>query len=72
MMHWLFVLDDSSSYVWSFFLNEKSHLANIMLGLIKNLKHEYNVQVQCLWCDIAGENVAVDKVCKQEGLGVEF
>ena len=43
-----------------------------MLGLIKNLKYKYNLQVQYLHCDNAGENVVFKRPCKQEGLGVDF
>ena len=43
-----------------------------MLGLIKNLKNKYNLQIQYLHCDNMGENVIFKKVCKQEGLGVDF
>ena len=39
-----------------------------MLGLIKNLKTKYNLQVQYLHCDNAGENVVFKKDCKEEGL----
>ena len=43
-----------------------------MVGLIKNLKTKYNIQVQYLHHDNAGENVALKKACKQEGMGMEF
>ena len=33
--HCLLVMDDSSDYVWSFFLKEKSNLEDIMLSLMK-------------------------------------
>ena len=39
--HCLLVIDDSSNYVWSFFLKEKSNIADVMLGIIKNLKNKY-------------------------------
>ena len=70
--HWLLVIDDSSNYVWRFFLKEKSDLADIMLGLIENLKDKYNLQVQYLCCDDAGKNITFKKACKQEGLRVDF
>ena len=65
-------MEDISNYVWSFFLKEKSDLAGVMLGLMKNLKNKYDMQVQYLCCDNTGENVAFKKACKQEGLGVGF
>ena len=70
--HWLLVMDDSSNYALSFFLKEKSDLAGIMLGLVKNLKNKYAMQIQYLDCDNAGENVAFKKAYNQEGLGVDF
>ena len=33
---WLLVIDDSGDFIWSFLLKEKSNIANIMRGLIKN------------------------------------
>ena len=43
-----------------------------MLDLMKNFKNEYNMQVQYLHYNNAGENVALKKACKQEGLLVNF
>ena len=45
---------------------------DVMLGFIKNLKSKYNLQVQYLCCNNAGENVAFERACKQEGMGVDF
>ena len=45
---------------------------DIIIGLVKNLKNKYNLQVQYLHCNNAGENIAFVKACKQEGLGVDF
>ena len=53
-------------------MKEKSNLVDTMLGLIKNLKNKYNLQVQYLHCNNPGENIAFKKACKQEGLGVDF
>ena len=53
-------------------LKYKSKWAKTTFGLIKNLKNKYNMQVQYLHCDNAGENVSFEKACKQEGLGMEF
>ena len=43
-----------------------------MLVWIKNLKSKYNLEVQQLWCDNAGENQAFEWACNQEGLGINF
>ena len=65
-MHWLLIIENSSNFTWSFFLKEKSNLADVIIGLIKNLNNKYNLQ------DNKEESVAFDKACKQEGLGVVF
>ena len=61
-------------YAWSNFLNEKSELKNVMMGLIKNLKPMCNIQVQHLWCDHSRENFGFERACKQEWMrmGMEF
>ena len=43
--HWLLAIDDSSNYIWSFFLKEKSNLVDISIGIIKNLKNKYNLHI---------------------------
>ena len=70
--HWLLVIDDCQDYCWSFFLKEKSDLAQTMLGLIKTYKVKFNLQVQCFCCNNAGENQSFEKTCNQDGLGIVF
>ena len=70
--HWLLVINDCSDYCWSFFLKEKSDLAQTMLGLVNNLKIKLNLQVQRLCCDNAGKNQAFERTCNHEGLGINF
>ena len=67
--HWLLVVDDSSDYIWSFFLKEKSDLADMMISLIKNLKNKYNMQVQYLCWKNAGAKVAFKKHANKMGWG---
>ena len=43
-----------------------------MLGLVNNLKIKFNLQVQYLCCENAGENQAFKKTCKEEGLGIDL
>ena len=42
------------------------------MGLIKDLKTKHDIQVQHLRCNNAGEKVDFMRVCKQEGMGMEF
>ena len=65
-------MEDNSNFFWSFFLKKKSDLVDVMIGLIKNLKNKYNLQVEYLCCDNIGENVTFKKACKQEGLEIDF
>ena len=43
-----------------------------MVGLIKNLKNKYDLQVQYLCCDNTEENLAFERTCKQEEQDVDF
>ena len=43
-----------------------------MLGLVNNLIPKFNLQVQYLCCNNAGENQAFKKTYKQEGPGINF
>ena len=65
-------MDDSSNQAWSLVLKENSNLADIMIGLIENLKSKCNLQEWYLCCDNTEENVAFKKACKQEVLEVDF
>ena len=53
-------------------MSEKSDLTQKMLVLMNDLKAKYNLQVQCLQCDNAGENQAFEQTCNQEGLGIKL
>ena len=70
--HWSLVIDDSTNYMWIYFLTEKLDLKSVMMGLIKNFKTEYNIKVQYLCCDNKGENVDFKMACKQEEMGKKF
>ena len=65
-------MEDITNYAWDNFLKEKSKLKNVMLGLIKNLKIKYGIQVHYAHCNNARENVDFELVCKQEGKGIKF
>ena len=41
-------------------------------GLILDLKTKYNIAVMHICCDNSGENYALEKSCKREGLGIKF
>ena len=70
--HWLLVLDDCTDLAWGYFLKSKSDLNDEILALIKELKPKFGITVKYIRCDNAGENKALEKACKQEGLGITF
>ena len=54
------------------FLERKNELPNKVYKLIKNLKAKYNIQVEQIQCDNAGENVTQEVQNKSDGNGVTF
>jgi hypothetical protein len=69
---WALVVDDCTDFCWSFFMKSKSDLKGKVSTLIKELKSQSNIIVKYLRCDDAGENQALEKLCKLEGLGIKF
>ena len=55
-----------------YFFKEKYKLKSVIMDLIKNFKTKYDIQVHYLCCDNVGENVNIERVCKQEEMGMEF
>ena len=43
-----------------------------ILSLIKDLKSKYEIVVKIVRCDNAGENLALQRECEKEGLGISF
>ena len=53
-------------------MKKKDELKEVMIPFIKELREKYTAPVKYIMCDCAGENNALDKACKQEGLGIQF
>ena len=70
--HWLLVIHDSTGYALIKFFLKKLNLKNVKMGLIKNLKTKYNIQVQYLCFYNRGENVDFKRTNKQEWMGIKF
>ena len=64
---WALIVDDYSGYCWSYFMKTKSELKERVIDLIKELRN-----VKYLRLDDAGENFALEKLCKQQNLQVKF
>jgi hypothetical protein len=52
---WALIIDDFSSYCWSYFLKNKDELKDKVVELIKELKND-NIQVKFSRLDDTGEN----------------
>ncbi|MCP4746065.1 MAG: transposase family protein, partial [Desulfobacteraceae bacterium] len=70
--HWLLAVDDYSNFSWSSFLKKKNELKDHTIGLIKELKAKHGILVKIIRLDNSGENNALEKLYKQEGLGIKF
>jgi len=69
--NWLLALDDCTDHAWSFFLKHKDHQMKVLIEFFKDLKAQ-GKPVKCVRCNNAGENLALEKACKEEGLGIIF
>ena len=70
--NWLLVVGDFTNHGQSYFLKEKLELKDVMMALIKDLKVTEGIDIRHVPCDNGGENEALRRLCKQEGIGVKF
>jgi len=68
---WALVVDDYSSYCWSYFLKKKDELEDKIVDLIKELRND-KIYLVLIRLDDAGENYALEKACKQQNLKIKF
>ena len=66
------MLDDASDKCWSRFVKKKSDLPKTVVSFIKGLKNTFGIQVKSIRLDNSGENLALQELCEQEGLGIKF
>ena len=64
---WLLYLDDASDYGFIFFMSHKEMRKFKLVLFIKKLKEEFNIIVNIIRCDNAGENMSLEEACKWEG-----
>jgi transposase InsO family protein len=69
---WLLIMDDCTGVCWSRFLKKKSDQVELLINLLKDLKSKHDKTVKLIRCDNAGENKSLQKLCEQEGLGIQF
>ena len=69
---WLRIMDLYSDMSCSIFLKKKSELAKSTYDFIIDLQKISNVQIKHVRCENAGENIKLDELCKEKGLGIKF
>ncbi len=53
---WMMIQDDFTDYVWSFFLKEKSQLADVFMKWLNTVQKETKLKIGKIRCDNSGEN----------------
>ncbi|MCP4746914.1 MAG: transposase family protein [Desulfobacteraceae bacterium] len=53
-------------------MKNKRNVKDEILALIKQLNAKFCITVIYIRCDNEGENLALEKACEQEGLGITF
>ena len=70
--YWLLVVDDFTDMTWSYSFKKKSETADKIISLIKDPTSKHRIVVKIVRCDNAGENIALQRACEKEGLGMSF
>lgn len=68
----LLIVDNVLDMCWSYFFKKKSDLPDKMITHVKILKIKYDVQVQKIHMDNAGENIAFERECLRKGMSIDF
>ena len=68
---WILVVDDKTRKAWSFFVDKKSKIKDVMELLFEKLSG-CGTTVKYIRCDNAGENEAVKTMCEARGISMEF
>ena len=63
--HWLVVVDDASGKVFSQFMKNKSALKDVMIRFFRRMK-DHGTPVKCVRYNNAGENTALQELCKKD------
>lgn len=68
---WVLVVDDYTRKAWSYFVDKKSKVKEVVEALLEKLSG-CGVTVQYIRCDNAGENDALKVACEAKGITMEF
>ena len=70
--HWALMVDETTKYKKSFFLQKKNDQVDVIIDWLKELKNKYKIKVQRTRMDNARENKMVEKSCDQNEMGIKF
>ena len=70
--YWFLAVDEATHMKFSLFLKQKGDVKDKFIPLLKELRDTYGRRVQCIRCDNAGENQALEKECIERELGIVF
>jgi hypothetical protein len=54
--YWLLIMDECTSFVWSYFMKTKYEQVSIIINYIRKLHIDHKVKVKYICCDSSGEN----------------
>ena len=60
--YWLMIQDEYTGFIWSFFLKQKSDLAEVAYKWIVKIQIEMDTKINYIRCDNAGENKTLQEV----------
>ena len=69
---WLRLMDLHTKMKWSYFLKNKSEIADIVVNFLKHIESSKKLRFVNIRCDNAGENRTLHQTCLDKGLGITF
>ena len=70
--YWFLAVDEATHMKFSMFLKQKSEVKESFVPFLKELRHTYEIKIEHIRCDNAGENHALEDLCIQKDLGIIF
>ena len=65
-------MDDHSGFLIGIYLRRKSDLEEKGIEILQKIENGYNVKVERIWCDNAGENISFEKECARNKMNIKF
>ena len=70
--HWTLIVDETTKYKKSFFLNKKNEQIEVIIHCLKELKNKYKIKVQQIRMDNTGEKKMPARCCDKNEMGIKF